>query len=342
MIPLTYVVFFQDNLSLHRISLVKHVLDQHAVQAIYHLCSEGFVSAWHQLTNQNNETHLTFFVSEEHIEAADVSFAVFCAQVPTLSFACSESCSSLLFSHSASSLISDEELILQFFSSSSNGSFVVVDGPDGAGKETQTELLKERLRKNFSVKHFSFPNYGGFCGNILRDVLCQKKGPLEKVAAPSLGLMFTLNRLSKRAELRWAQRQGYVVLLDRYFTANFGYQGYKVPDDDRECFIEYLERIEVNWLGLPLPDLVIYLDLPPLDALLAMKADKSRSELDANETASVDTKEKIREIFCWCCQRFLYWSLISSCDASGNRYSISQVHNMICEKLVSKLSFSPS
>eukprot|EP00796_Vickermania_ingenoplastis_P010907 gene10907-7565_t len=256
------------------------------------------------------------FVTERHMDSADVVYAVFVAQLPVLSFMREASTAELLTS-TADETISAEALTAQFFRTAKDGRFIVIEGADGAGKETQTKHLKERLgEEGVPVGHVAFPNYGGFCGNVVRDVLNQRKALVKDLNTLSLSLMFTLNRLSKRSELLWARRQGRCVLLDRYYTANFGYQGAKVSDADRGPFLDYLERLEVGWLGLPSPHLVVYLDLPPRHALMAMKKDPKRQELDANETASVAVKERIREVFCWgndslyptCIVRFGLWS----------------------------------
>lgn len=328
-------VFLGQSLSIEQINFVKKVFEDNVPETVYHSCTEGFVNAWHRLGSQIHEINFKFFITAEHIESGDVVFALYCAQVPTFSFSCAESCSPLLFSRPEELPIIEKD-VTDFFFPSSSGLLVVIDGADGAGKETQTRLLKERCAELSDLKDFTFPNYGGFCGGNLRDVLCQKKGPLENISTPSLGLMFTLNRLSKKVELLRAKSQGSIGLLDRYFTANFAYQGYKIPEEKRDCFIQYLESIEIDWLGLPSPDTVIYLDLPPLHALQAMKNDRKREELDANETASVSVKEQIRKIFLSCCQRFPNWWLIQSCDHNGSRRPIGDVHQLIVKKIMNK------
>lgn len=296
-------------------------------------CTDGFAKKWHDVRNTNSDTVTSFFVTENHVESSDVVFAVFSAKIPTLSFAKAESPSPLLISRGDS----EDEMVKKFFSCSCFGAFVVIDGADGTGKETQVKRLSTYPEIKNLVS-FSFPNYGGFCGSLLRDVLCQKKGKIENVSTESFGLMFTLNRLSKRPELQWAKYRGSVVVLDRYYTANFGYQGWKVHEEELNGFLEYLERIEVDLLSVPAPDVVLYLDLPPLHALEAMKKDHTRYELDANETASIETKEKIRGVFGKCCKMFDDWHLINCKSENGDRASVDHVHNEIVSVLSETLA----
>lgn len=437
------------------------------VIAFYYCQSRGgFIAAWHETAGgvsviQSARQHLhqrthknichhcsyryhcspvsAFFVTGKHMESADVVYAVYCAQIPTLSLAplgeaassclASSSPPPLLFSYSPSEIVLGEgdrsspredngepgaphdphgitvshedevmRLIQSFFvgehqrgavdgeKRKATGKFIVVDGADGAGKETQTECLRRRLLRETKLENenwnphggsrspqnsttsintgtnpehrqneehvengktedsveerggwssqkvgrVAFPHYGGYCGNVVRDVLKERKAPKHLLNTLSLSLMFTLNRLSKRAELLWARYQGKYVLLDRYYTANFGYQGWKVKDEEREGFVRYLERIEVEWLGLPRPDMVIYLDLPPQTALMAMQRDTKRRELDSNETASMDEKERIRQVFCWCCEVLDNWrQVVSGKEDSGERYSVREVHEKL-------------
>ena len=55
---------------------------------------------------------------------------------------------------------------------------------------------------------------------------------------------------------------GGLVLSDRYTTSNAVHQGSKLPQADREAFFRWLDEFEFDRLGLPRPDLVIYLDVP--------------------------------------------------------------------------------
>lgn len=326
-----YTVFFQNRLSSKRISLIKQKVALLNEETIFVECNNGFISAWH---NSHAESGSSFFFSEEHIESADVVYAVYCAQVPSLSFAREKSSSPLLFSIDSSSLLSDEDLIHKFLVPWSKSSIIVIEGGDGVGKETQTACLKKRVQTISSESHIAFPNYGGFCGNVIRDILSERKGKVQELSPVSLSLLFTMNRLSKKEEIRWYQRQGRCILLDRYYTANLGYQGSKVPEEEKEKIFHFFEQVEVEWLGIPMPSIVLYLDLDASKALQAMLHDAKRAALDANELASLETKQRIRDAFIFCCTHFQNWYQILCTDpVTDTRFSVEVVQDMIWDKV---------
>ena len=59
-----------------------------------------------------------------------------------------------------------------------------------------------------------------------------------------------------------AYRSGELILANRYTTSNAVHQASKLPDREREAFLDWLFDLEYRRLGLPEPDLVVYLDLP--------------------------------------------------------------------------------
>lgn len=292
-------------------------------------CKDGFIAAWNTIPVGAEE--LSYYITENDLSSADLCYAVFCANVPSLSFAEIDLHAMLLISSDGGS---DNELVRFFFEDKKEGSCFVVDGGDGAGKETQSQLLKAKLSENRNVHQIAFPNYGGFCGSALRDVLFQRSGPTVKLHPLSLSFMFTMNRLSKRSELNWAKRLGCAMLLDRYYTSNFGYQASKVPISERERLLQYLDDVEVVFLQLPRPLMVLYLDISPQHAMTAMLNDVKRPLLDANELANIHDKEKIRDVFKHCCCSHQNWHLIDSCREDGTRHSADVVHGMIYTKVI--------
>ena len=56
-------------------------------------------------------------------------------------------------------------------------------------------------------------------------------------------------------------QNGGLVLTDRYTTSNALHQGAKLPADQRERFFKWLYEYEFDYIGLPTPDLVVFLDI---------------------------------------------------------------------------------
>ncbi|CCW71419.1 unnamed protein product [Phytomonas sp. Hart1] len=305
-------------------------------------CNEcGLITAWHNVAIRPSSGHFVCYITETKTPAdADVSYALFCARIPVLTLKpCEVGLSSLLFSpanlssngqeHISTSL---DELLDLFFPQKcdcENG-VLVLEGGDGAGKQTQTKLLLEHLRaKNVSVQTLDFPRENAPYGGLIRAILSGKKGGISDLDPKLFSFIYSLNRYGCLPELRLWMQHRQVVVCDRYYTANFGHQAAKLPEDKRIGFIQHLEALEVNWLTLPPAKRVFYLDLQPLIAMKAMQGDLMRKYLDIHETASDTYKKNVRQTFLWCCNVLNGWKCISCCDRDGRRRFPEELHEEI-------------
>lgn len=59
-------------------------------------------------------------------------------------------------------------------------------------------------------------------------------------------------------------QSGAVIVADRYSTSNIVFQMSKLPRDEWDAFIQWVQDYEYNKLGLPKPDCTVYLDMPLL------------------------------------------------------------------------------
>lgn len=276
-----------------------------------------------------------FVTDKEGPRGGDVTYALHCRCIPVLSLVASEDTSSSDLYHSMRSLNAaspDEALAAFFVFAKEPGRVFVLEGGDGAGKQTQTTKLVERLRaEGRNVQQLDFPNDSARYGVLIRELLAGKYGNLRDINPMMFASLYSLNRHDTLPRLRlWLQR-GCNVILDRYMTANFGYQASKYPtDEERKAAIECLKVFETRFLSLPPPHRVIYLDLPPKVAYTAMLADSSRRELDLHELAGLEYKEKVRSAFLWCCEAFEEWRVVRCTDAAEvNRFSREEIHNEI-------------
>lgn len=145
------------------------------------------------------------------------------------------------------------------------GKLIVVDGIDGSGKATQIKLLAKRLKKEgYRVKTIDFPRYyTNFFGRFIGEYLSGQYGDFIKVAPKLASVLYAADRFeSSRAMKEWLN-DGYVVLADRYVSANQIHQGGKIRRvKDREKFLTWLDTMEHKVFDIPRPDLVIFLDVP--------------------------------------------------------------------------------
>lgn len=136
------------------------------------------------------------------------------------------------------------------------GKFIVLDGPDGAGKTTQLELLAKRLEADgLTVCRLREPGGTAVGEQIRKILLSHDSGPMD----PSCEmLLFMASRAQLVAErIRPAVECGQVVLCDRFVSATVAYQGASgVPPSQ---IIKTWEIVGGSFW----PDLTIVLDLPP-------------------------------------------------------------------------------
>lgn len=146
------------------------------------------------------------------------------------------------------------------------GKLIVIDGLDGSGKQTQTKLLYERLKQeNFKVCTTSFPNYNSLTGELIKMYLSGKFGSLESVNAYQGSISYSMDRYLSYISDDWGKNynDGYVVLCDRYTTSNMIHQGTKISDlENLKKYLYWLKDFEYGKLKIPVPDQILFLDVP--------------------------------------------------------------------------------
>ena len=145
------------------------------------------------------------------------------------------------------------------------GKLMVVEGTDGSGKATQTALLYERLqREGRPVRKLTFPRYDQDSSMLVRMYLGGAFGSNPgDVNAYAASTFYAVDRYaSYRQDWGSYYESGGLLLTDRYTTSNAVHQAGKLPWEERRAFLDWLFHFEYDLLGLPRPDLVLYLDLP--------------------------------------------------------------------------------
>ena len=94
----------------------------------------------------------------------------------------------------------------------------------------------------------------------------------DDVNAYTASIFYAVDRFASfRSDWGEVYRNGGLILSDRYTTSNAVHQGAKLPEDELPDFFRWLEDIEYGKMGLPRPDLVIYLDVDLELSLMRMK-----------------------------------------------------------------------
>ena len=144
-------------------------------------------------------------------------------------------------------------------------SLVVIEGLDGSGKATQTTALAGYLRETGKkVLHLSFPNYTQESSALVRLYLSGGLGSSGDVCAYAASSFYAADRyISYITGWKKECDLGHTILADRYVTSNAVYQMSKLPRQEWDAYLDWIDDYEYVKLGLPRPGMVIYLDMDP-------------------------------------------------------------------------------
>ncbi|OGY16659.1 MAG: hypothetical protein A2784_04805 [Candidatus Chisholmbacteria bacterium RIFCSPHIGHO2_01_FULL_48_12] len=140
------------------------------------------------------------------------------------------------------------------------GKLVVIEGIDGSGKKTQWRWLV----KKFGTVGVDFPRYSqSGPGRLLKDLLAGKHGDWQQTTPYLATLPYVLDQyLWWRNIGKWQLADGKWIIANRYVTSNI-HQIYKLKGKQRQEFAKWFWKLVYQELGLPRPDLVMFLDVPP-------------------------------------------------------------------------------
>lgn len=211
------------------------------------------------------------------------------------------------------------------------GKLIVIEGTDGSGKSTQFRLLSEHLeRDGLAFKHLVFPRYSEPSSALIRMYLGGEFGEKPSDVNPyAASAFYAVDRFASY-KMDWGKwyEDGGLVLSDRYTTSNAVHQASKEPEDRQEDYLQWLYDFEYDKLGLPRPDLTIYLDVPTdyTEKLLRHR------EQDTNTKADIHEKDMAYLATCRKTGKkaasYYGWKVIN-CVRDGAMRSMEDIHNEI-------------
>ncbi|KAF2025502.1 P-loop containing nucleoside triphosphate hydrolase protein, partial [Setomelanomma holmii] len=138
------------------------------------------------------------------------------------------------------------------------GKLIVFEGLDRAGKSTQCQLLAEALQKDgMKVRHVRFPaDRTTPIGQMINSYLSGATESEDHV----IHLLFSANRWEAAPSIKASLAAGRTVVIDRYYYSGCVYSAAK---QDPSMSLEWCRQPDV---GLPRPDLCIFLDISAEDA----------------------------------------------------------------------------
>lgn len=207
-------------------------------------------------------------------------------------------------------------------------SLIVLEGLDGSGKGTQSQLLLEALStRTEGVRKITFPDYASQSSALVRMYLGGEFGTNpEDVNAYAASAFYAVDRFASfKKDWKADYENGGLILADRYVTSNFIYQMGKLPKSEWAAYLDWVEDFEYAKLGLPRPDRVIFLDMPieVSQRLLSRRYNGDEEKKDIHENHI----EFLRQ--CSACAEFagarLGWNFVP-CAQNGEPLPVEKIH----------------
>ena len=168
------------------------------------------------------------------------------------------------------------------------GKLIVIEGTDGSGKSTQFRMLSSHLEQDqVAFKHLVFPRYKEESSALIRMYLGGAFGDKPSdVNAYAASAFYAVDRYASY-KMDWGKwyEEGGLVLSDRYTTSNAVHQASKETGEARNAYLKWLYEFEYDQLGLPRPDLTIYLDVPTdfTEKMLRSREQATNTQADIHE-----------------------------------------------------------
>jgi dTMP kinase len=185
------------------------------------------------------------------------------------------------------------------------GKIITLEGIDKSGKTTQAQMLSSYLQKEKDLRtaHFDFPDYQTDVGKLIYKYLNYSEMPPNPEV---LHLLYAANRYEIRGMINFHIKEGYVVIMNRYYQSNIVYG--------------YVNGLDIEWLStldkyMPRSDLTIILDVP-----VQVMGKRSTSTGANRFEQTKEFIEKVREIFLALAEREK-WKVI---DADRSKVDIHQ------------------
>ncbi len=215
---------------------------------------------------------------------------------------------------------------------------VAVEGIDGSGKSLHFDILEKYLNEQGRASiQISFPRYETFVGREIGQMLSGKtEVRADLVDARSMALWYAVDRYNC---FRNNDFSGYdYVLFNRYTLANAVYQSLRVPEIEREDFVNWVFELEHGEFKLPVPDCYIILDVDTEASKINVSKKGHRDYI--GEEADVYEKNSTlmanaRDMYLSLAKSIVNAKVISCMDESGNLLPPMEIHLKIREALSS-------
>lgn len=208
---------------------------------------------------------------------------------------------------------------------------IIMEGLDGSGKSTQTQLLEDYFKdNNLDYKKIKLPDYDSPSSTLVNMYLGGEFGKdANDVNAYAAGAFYAVDRFAS-FKLNWKKDydNGTIILADRYATSNSIYQMEKIDKKDWDEYLDWSEDFEYNKIGIPRPDAVIFLDMPVeiSQKLMTSRYNGDEGKKDVHE-ANVQFLNNCRKSALYAARKQGWY--VVECSDGEKPYTIDEIHNKI-------------
>lgn len=214
--------------------------------------------------------------------------------------------------------------------------FIDLEGLDGCGKTTQTELICKRLADDgIEYKKIKMPDYESESSILVRKYLKGDFGDKPNdVNAYATSVLYAADRFASYTE-KWKKDylDGKLIFADRYTPANAIYQMTKFPKSEWAEYLDWLFDFEYEKIGIPSPDKVIFLDMPVdiSQKLMTSRYDGDENKKDVHE-ADVAFLNACREAALYAAEK-CNWVIVN-CAENGEPLPIEVINDRVYKILL--------
>jgi dTMP kinase len=200
-------------------------------------------------------------------------------------------------------------------------SFIVIEGLDGSGKGTQTELLIKYLKeKNISFEFIKSPDYRTPVGEVYKRYLDEE----VEMEADAVFLLLACDVMMNKSRIEAARKEGKIIIAERYITATIAFQcANGFPFEKAVKFVELMEY--------PKPDLIVFIDVEPETG---MKRKLEQGKLDRHEK-NLEFLRRVREFY----SKEIEENVLGKWVTVDGEKSIEEVHEEILKVVETYLNY---
>ena len=219
------------------------------------------------------------------------------------------------------------------------GKIIVIEGLDGSGKQTQSEKLFDRLKNDGkNIMKLAYPRYDSPSSSLVKMYLSGEFGKNANDVNPYIASTFyAVDRYaSYKQDYEEFYKNGGIVLLDRYVTANMVHQSSKIDNlEEKEKFLEWLCDFEYGMFGIPKPDKVFFLNIPPAVSQKLIKERENKFSHEKQKDIHEADENHLQHAYdnaCYLINKYS-WDEIN-CTVNGTLRTINDIHEEIYKKVL--------